>query len=160
MTEEASKASSEWNKLFVEGKEGSEERLSQWDKIKTFYVKPPVFKMKEPQILVEDEIKGSDPLMPSKKVKTEVAGLKSRILKQIRKEMKAKYGIKEDCDLERKVHQMKVKEYIDVHLSVPERKSRDESLRGSYRNNVWKTWTATERIDSQQEYVPSFNKDS
>ena len=41
--------------------------------------------------------------------------------------MKAKYGIKEDSDLERKVHQMKVKEYIDVHLSVPERKSRDES---------------------------------
>ena len=31
--------------------------------------------------------------------------------------MKAKYGIKEDSDLERKVHQMKVKEYIDVHLS-------------------------------------------
>ena len=39
-------------------------------------------------------------------------------MSQIEKEMKAKHNIQDDRELERKVHQMKIKETVDEHLRL------------------------------------------
>ena len=109
LTDEAFKASRKLNKKFEDGEE--------WEKIKTFTVKPLVFKMRELQILVEEEIKGKNSPMSSRRIREEISDLKTKIVRQIRKEIKAKHGIKDDGDLSKKIHQMKVKEYVDSHLS-------------------------------------------
>ena len=51
-------------------------------------------------------------------VKKEVLSLSKRIVFQIKKEIKAKYQIEDNRDLERKVHQMMVKERVDEHLRL------------------------------------------
>ena len=123
LTEEASKESSVWKKKFGDGtktkvvNDGGDEVPSEWEKIKTFHVKPIIFKMKELQMLVENEIKGTGQSISPKELKSEISDLKNRIVKQIRKELKAKHGIKDERDLEKKVHQMMVKEYVTEHLS-------------------------------------------
>ena len=116
LTNEAFEASRNLNKKFEDGERNYGE-LSQWEKIKTFHVKPLVFKMRELQLLVEDEIKGKDSSMTSKRVREEISDLKSKIVMQIRKELKAKHGIKEEGELTKIIHKMKVKEYVDTHLS-------------------------------------------
>ena len=95
--EEASNASREWNKKLKE-------------KLQTFHVIPLFFEMKELKILVEDEIRGRD---PSKVVKKEIEDLKKRIVQEIKNELRVKYK-KED--VEREVHQLNVKEYVDKNF--------------------------------------------
>ena len=99
-----------------EGKNGN--GPSKWERMKTFYTEPTIFKMRELQILVEADIKGKDPLMSQGKVKKEVLNLSKNIVSQIKKEMKAKHNIQDDRELERKVHQMKIKETVDEHLRL------------------------------------------
>jgi len=114
LEEEASNASREWNKMFKEGDKdsGNESGPSEWEKIKTFHVKPISFEMKELQMLVEDEIRGRD---PSNVIKKEIKDLKIRIVEEIRNDLRVKYKKK---DVEREVHKLNVKEYVDNHLSA------------------------------------------
>ena len=91
---------------------------SKWERIKNFYTEPTIFKMRELQSLVEADIKGKDPSMSQGKVKKEVLKLSKNIVSQIKKEMKAKHNIQDDRELERKVHQMKIKETVDEHLRL------------------------------------------
>ena len=93
-------------------------KQTTWEQIKTFLTIPEIFKMRELQILVEDDIRGKNPSISQKKVKEEVLGLSKGIVTQIKKEIKAKYQIHDDVELERKVHQMKIKERIDEHLRL------------------------------------------
>ena len=90
---------------------------SKWERIKNSYTEPTMFKMRELQSLVEVDIKGKDPSMSQGKVKKEVLNLSKNIVSQIKKEIKAKHNI-HDGEVERKMHQMKVKETVDEHLRL------------------------------------------
>ena len=122
LNESESDESRKVNKRFEEGgstcNEDGEKIPSKWEMIKTFHRVPEIFKLRELQILVEDEIKGRNPSLPQGMVKKEVLGLSKRIVFQIKKEIKAKYQIEDNRDLERKVHQMMVKERVDEHLRL------------------------------------------
>ena len=122
LNESETNESRKLNQRFEEGgstyNEDGEKIPSKWEKIKTFYRVPQIFKMRELQMLVEDDIKGKDPSMSQGMVKKEVLGLSKRIVFEIKKEIKAKYQIEDDRDLERKVHRMMVKEGVDEHLRL------------------------------------------
>ena len=122
LNESESEESRKLNQRFEEGgstfNEDGEKIPSKWEKIKTFYRVPQIFKMRELQILVEDDIKGKDSSMSQGMVKKEVLDLSKRIVLEIKNEIKAKYQIENDSDLERKVHQMMVKERVDEHLRL------------------------------------------
>ena len=123
LNEDELEASRGLNQCFKEGatkgNEDGEEGNgpSKWEQIKTFYAEPTFFKMRELQILVEADIKGKDPSMSSKDVKDKVKKLSNDIVSQIKKEMKAKHDIQDD-EVERKLHQMKVKETVNEHLRL------------------------------------------
>ena len=123
LNEAESDESRKLNQNFTEGEiKGNEDgengnRLTKWEQMKTFYTEPTIFKMRELQILVEADIKGKDPSMSQGKVKKEVFNLSKSIVSQIKKEIKAKHNIQDD-EVERKMHQMKVKETVNEHLRL------------------------------------------
>ena len=82
LTEEQSRKSREWNEKFIVGpKKGK----SMWEKVKMFYCKPSIFKMKELQIHLEDDMKKD---YPNESMKEMINATIARIEEQVRDDLK------------------------------------------------------------------------
>ena len=103
------------NMKFKAGNNSGEK--SQWEKIKSFHCKPSIFKLKELQILIEEEIKGRNPCSSVNEVKKEICALSMRIVEQVTKDLAAKYQINDQGELQKKLHQLRVKECVKEHLA-------------------------------------------
>ena len=118
LTEEESRKSLEWNVKFQEGpKKGK----SMWEKIKNFYCKPSIFKMKELQIYLEADIKkqyhnesiGEIVNATIAKIENQVRNEleKNGIEEKIREGLKKKFPLEAEEKIEKKLH-AKIEERI------------------------------------------------
>ena len=115
LTEEESNESKLLNSKFENGPSKAKV-TSMRQRIKHFYAKPSLFKMKELQILVEDEIKGRDASLSNKEVNEELIDLSKKIVVQLKKELREKFEGISEKDLNKKLHELNVKGHLTGDL--------------------------------------------
>ena len=109
LTDEQIEEDEKFTKKFVKGgKKGP----SVWKRIEDFYCKPAVFRIKDLQIFIEDEIKRTNPTFSDEEFRNEMDNLINQIENQIREDFKIKFKDLSDNEIERKVREVKVKGYL------------------------------------------------
>ena len=118
LSEEATQASLEWNLKFQQGKK---KRKSMWENVQRFLTKPSIFRMKELQIYLEDDIKANDPSITKHDLNEKVSKLINGVQNEIREELKAKFPEITEKEIDERVRNIKVKGYLtgdkDKYLS-------------------------------------------
>ena len=118
LSDDAKKASEEWNLKFQQGKK---KRKSMWQKVQSFLTKPSIFRMKEFQVYLEDDIKANDPSITKHDLNEKVSKLINGVQNEIREELKAKFPEITEKEIDERVRNIKVKGYLtgdkDKYLS-------------------------------------------
>ena len=106
LSEEATKASQEWNLKFQAGKR---KHKSIWQKIQNFYCKPSIFRMREFQIYLENDIKANDPYISKHDMNDKVKRLIISIENEIGEELRQKFPEISEEDISKRVKNISVK---------------------------------------------------
>ena len=106
LSEEATKASQEWNLKFQAGKK---KHKSIWQKIQNFYCKPSIFRMREFQIYLENDIKANDPYISKYDLNEKVKRLIIGIENEIGEELRQKFPEISEEDISKRVKNISVK---------------------------------------------------
>ena len=106
LSEEATKASQEWNLKFQAGKR---KHKSIWQKIQSFYCKPSIFRMREFQIYLENDIKANDPYISKHDMNEKVKRLIIGIENEIGEELRQKFPEISEKDISKRVKNIGVK---------------------------------------------------
>ena len=106
LSEEATKASQEWNLKFQAGKR---KHKSIWQKIQNFYCKPSIFRMREFQIYLENDIKANDPYISKYDLNEKVKRLIIGIENEIGEELRQKFPEISEKDISKRVKNIGVK---------------------------------------------------
>ena len=119
LSKNATEASEKWNLKFQQGKKTL--KSSWWLKIQSFLTKPSIFRMKEFQVYLEDDIKANDPSISKHDLNEKVSELINRIENEIREELRGKFPEITEKEIDERVKNIKVKGYLtgdkDKYLS-------------------------------------------
>ena len=118
LSDDAKKASEEWNFKFQKEKK---KRKSMWQKVQSFLTKPSIFRMKEFQVYLEDDIKANDPSISKHDLNEKVSKLISGVEDEIHEELRGKFSEITEKEIDERVRNIKVKGYLtgdkDKYLS-------------------------------------------
>ena len=119
LSKNATEASEKWNLKFQQGKKTL--KSSWWLKIQSFLTKPSIFRMKEFQVYLEDDIKANDPSISKHDLNEKVSELINRVENEIREELRGKFPEITEQEIDERVKNIKVKGYLtgdkDKYLS-------------------------------------------
>ena len=138
LSDDAKKASEKCNLNFK--KKEKKKRKSMWQKVQSFLTKPSIFRMKEFQVYLEDDIKANDPSISKHDLNEKVSELINRIENEIREELRGKFPEITEKEIDERVKNIKVKGYLtgdkDKYLSDKAEFAVEDAIREALRKKL------------------------
>ena len=148
LSKNATEASEKWNLKFQQGKKTL--KSSWWLKIQSFLTRPSIFRMKEFQVYLEDDIKANDPSISKHDLNEKVSELINRVENEIREELRGKFHEITEEEIDERVRNIRVKGYLtgdkDKYLSDKAEFAVEDAIREALRKKTGYFMTSCQRV--------------